>query len=26
MIFEDAASLWAPMPEVGEPASGHTLR
>lgn len=26
MIFEDASSLWAAMPEVGEPASGHTLR
>jgi type II secretory pathway pseudopilin PulG len=26
MIFEDVASLWVPMPEVGEPASGHTLR
>jgi type II secretory pathway pseudopilin PulG len=25
-IWEDAASLWAVMPEVGEPASGHTLR
>jgi type II secretory pathway pseudopilin PulG len=26
MIFEDVSSLWGPMPEVGEPASGHTLR
>jgi type II secretory pathway pseudopilin PulG len=25
-IFEDVASLWAVMPEVGEPASGHPLR
>ncbi len=25
MIFEDTASLWAGMPEVGEPASGHPL-
>jgi len=26
LIFEDTASLWAVMPEVGEPASGHPLR
>jgi type IV pilus assembly protein PilA len=25
-IFEDVASLWAVMPEVGEPASGHPIR
>jgi len=25
-IFEDVASLWAGMPEVGEPATGHPLR
>ena len=25
-IFEDTASLYAAMPEVGEPVSGHTLR
>jgi type IV pilus assembly protein PilA len=25
-IFEDAASLYAVMPEVGEPATGHPLR
>jgi type IV pilus assembly protein PilA len=25
-IFEDVASLWAVMPEVGEPVSGHPLR
>jgi hypothetical protein len=26
VIFEDSASLWAAMPEVGEPATGHLLR
>ena len=26
LIFEDNASLWATMPEVGEPATGHPLR
>jgi type II secretory pathway pseudopilin PulG len=26
VIFEDTASLWGAMPEVGEPASGHPLR
>lgn len=25
-IFEDVASLWAVMPEVGEPPSGHPIR
>ena len=25
-IYEDGASLWAGMPEVGEPASGHVFR
>jgi type II secretory pathway pseudopilin PulG len=25
-IYEDSASLWAGMPEVGEPASGHVYR
>ncbi len=25
-IFEDSASLWAVMPEVGEPASGYVMR
>ena len=25
-IFEDNASLWATMPETGEPATGHPLR
>jgi type II secretory pathway pseudopilin PulG len=26
LIFEDTATLWAVMPEVGEPPSGHPLR
>jgi len=26
VIFEDVATLWGGMPEVGEPPSGHTLR
>ena len=26
VIFEDVSSLWAVMPEVGEPPSGHPLR
>jgi type II secretory pathway pseudopilin PulG len=26
LIFEDNASLWATMPEVGEPPTGHPLR
>jgi hypothetical protein len=26
LIFEDVTSLWALMPEVGEPAAGHPLR
>jgi hypothetical protein len=26
LIFEDIASLWVAMPEVGEPPSGHPLR
>jgi type IV pilus assembly protein PilA len=26
VIFEDVSSLWAVMPEVGEPPSGHALR
>jgi len=26
VVFEDVASLWAVMPEVGEPVSGHPLR
>src|SRR5262245_37316647 len=26
VIYEDTASLWAAMPEVGEPRAGHVLR
>ena len=26
LIYEDTASLWATMPEVGEPVAGHPLR
>jgi type II secretory pathway pseudopilin PulG len=26
LIYEDVASLWVPMPEVGAPPSGHPLR
>jgi type II secretory pathway pseudopilin PulG len=26
VIYEDTASLWAAIPEVGDPAAGHTLR